>query len=134
MRIVSLRDPRLFTAAACALLLLSACHSGGDAYEPGGADEWVADYEPDEYESESREDVVEDGTHTATVDYYNPETGYSATYDLDVEVEDGEVVEIQFPNGGYLDEYRLSNTELDEDGSADVEDDEGRSFHIEIDP
>ena len=115
---------------------MPACTSGANEYDPNYYDApEVVEYEDGGYDShDDSEEVLEDGTHTASVDYYNPATGYSATYDLDVEVEDGEVVEIQFPNEGYLGEYRLSNTELDEDGTADVEDDEGRSFHVEIDP
>jgi hypothetical protein len=38
----------------------------------------------------------------ADVEYYNPSTGYSASYTLDVEVEDGVVERIDFPNGGYI--------------------------------
>ena len=46
---------------------------------------------------------IEDGTYSADVDYYNPDTGYSATYTLDVEVQDGCVTTIYFPDDGYLD-------------------------------
>lgn len=42
-------------------------------------------------------DNLDDGMYSATVSYYNPETGYSNSYDLDVEVESNEVVEIEFP-------------------------------------
>lgn len=47
-------------------------------------------------------DNLDDGTYSATVSYYNQETGFSNSYDLDVEVENNEVVQIDFPNGGYL--------------------------------
>lgn len=79
------------------------------------------------------EEQIEDGTYTATVDYYNPNTGYSNTYTLDVEVENGEVVQIDFPNDGYLDECHIYPSEVDEDGSCHIEDEEGRSFDIQLD-
>jgi hypothetical protein len=59
------------------------------------------------YSHEEDEDNVnasgckfEDGTYSATVDYNNSETGYSKTYMLDVEVQDCQIVQINFPNGG----------------------------------
>lgn len=71
---------------------------------------------------------------SATVDYYNPETGYSATYDLDVEVEDGELSTIYFPNGGFLDSSHIYPEALDSDGRVSVVDDEGREFEVEVNP
>jgi hypothetical protein len=73
-----------------------------------------------------------DGGYSAEVEYFNPETGYAATYTLDVEVEDGEVTTIYFPNGGWLDGSHIMPTELDEDGSAEVTDDQGREFQVHI--
>lgn len=104
-----------------------------------------ADDEREDDESESEDENLsetknyEDGTYDASVDYYNPKTGYSATYDLEVDVEDGEVVRINFPKGGWLDddvhpsESQLSPAELDEDGEAIMEDENGRTFEIKID-
>lgn len=76
---------------------------------------------------------VEDGTQTARVDYYNPETGYDASYTLNVEVENCQVVQIDFNNGGYLDEDHIEPADIDEDGDASIEDDRGRSFEVHID-
>lgn len=124
-------------------LLCAACGAGGssaavgDAYEPPHASDYgdrnvgVSSYGSGSYHDEE-EAEIEDGSHTATVEYYNPRTGHSATYDLDVEVEDGEVIQIDFPNGGWEDDF--SPGEIDEDGSAFVEDAEGRQFDISIDP
>jgi len=75
----------------------------------------------------------DDGTYTATVDYYNPETNYSATYTLDVEVQDCQVVQINFPNDGYLDEDHISYADIDENGNAKVEGEEGKTYEIYID-
>jgi len=46
-----------------------------------------------------------DGTYCAEVEYYNSSTGTRRrrSYDLDVEVENGDLVQIDWPNGGWLD-------------------------------
>lgn len=75
---------------------------------------------------------IEDGTYSADVDYYNQETGYSATYTLDVEVQDGCITTIYFPNDGYLDDSHIDATELDDEGNCVICDDEGREFSIHI--
>jgi len=75
----------------------------------------------------------DDGTHSATVDYYNSETGHSATYTLDVEVQDCQVVQINFPSGGYLDEDHITAAELDADGHATVEGEDGKTYEVQID-
>ncbi|HWB27684.1 MAG TPA: hypothetical protein VG738_19545 [Chitinophagaceae bacterium] len=74
-----------------------------------------------------------DDTYSATVGYYNPHTGFDNTYTLDVEVEDCQVVQIDFPNGGYLDGDHIDPTDIDDNGDADVSDDKGREFHVHID-
>lgn len=74
----------------------------------------------------------EDGIHRATVDYYNPDTDFSNTYMLDVEVEDCQVVKIEFPKGGWLDSDHIEPTEIENDGSCSIEDDEGRTYSIQI--
>jgi hypothetical protein len=75
----------------------------------------------------------EDGTYSATVDYNNPETGYSSTYTLDVEVQDCQVVQINFPNDGYLDDDHISYADIDEDGNASVDGEDGKTYEIQID-
>jgi hypothetical protein len=76
--------------------------------------------------------TTSDETKSATVEYYNPQTGYSATYTLDVDVEDGQVTKIHFPNGGYLDEDHIAPADI-EDGKAHVEGEEGKTYDVEID-
>lgn len=44
-----------------------------------------------------------DGTYCAEVEYYNSSTGTRRSYDLDVEVENGDLIQIDWPNGGWLD-------------------------------
>lgn len=76
---------------------------------------------------------IENGTYEATVDYNNPETDYSNTYTLNVEVKDCQVVKIDFANGGYLDEDHISPADLDEDGNASVEGEDGKTYEVHID-
>jgi uncharacterized membrane protein len=89
--------------------------------------------EDDSEYSSSSDCKFENGTYSATVDYYNPETGYSQTYTLDVEVEDCEVVQIDFPNGGWLDSDHITPAELDEDGNCTVDGEDGKTYEIQID-
>ena len=74
-----------------------------------------------------------DGSHSATVEYNNPRTGHIATYTLNVEVQNCEVIEIDFPKGGWLDDSHIDATEVSSDGDASIEDDKGRTFNVHID-
>ena len=87
----------------------------------------------DNDDTSSSDCKYEDGTHSATVDYYNPQTGYTSTYTLDVEVSDCEVVQIEFPNGGWLDSDHITPEELDEDGSCTIDGENGKTYEIQID-
>ena len=75
---------------------------------------------------------IEDGEHEAEVQYYNPHTGTSSTYTLTVDVENGEVVKIYWPNGGWLDESHFTGADLDEDGNASFTSDKGYEYNITI--
>lgn len=74
-----------------------------------------------------------DDTYSATVDYNNSETNYSNTYTLEVEVKDCQVVKIYFPKGGWLDEDHISAADINEDGNARVEGEDGKTYEIHID-
>lgn len=74
----------------------------------------------------------QDGSHLAQVNYYNPETGYSATYTLYVEVEDNYVVQINFPNDGWLDDDHITPEMLDEAGTCTIYGEEGKSYEIRL--
>ncbi|MEO6838610.1 MAG: hypothetical protein ABI261_08270 [Ginsengibacter sp.] len=73
-----------------------------------------------------------DGTYSAEVDYDNPETGFTNTYELDVQVEDCNVIEIDFPKGGWLDSDHIDPTAIDNDGNASIDDDRGRTFDVHL--
>ena len=97
-------------------------------------DSEYSDGTDDELTDESSEgSEVEDGTHSATAYYNNPQTGYSATYTLDVEVEDGQVVQIDFPNGGYIDSDHITPEALNSDGECTIYGDDGKTYVIHID-
>lgn len=84
---------------------------------------------PDDEDDENGSDSdIDDGPYSATVSYYNPETGFSNSYDLDVEVESNEVVQIDFPNGGYL----SSSETVNSDGTCIVTDDRGCTYDVQI--
>ena len=83
------------------------------------------------YSSERYYEEYDDGTYCAEIDYYNPNTGTQSTYTLPIEVEDEELVKINFSNGGWLDESHFIAPDIS-DGTASFEDDEGREFEVEI--
>lgn len=66
---------------------------------------------------------AEDGTYDATV------TTSSGTYTVPVEVEDGEVTHVHWPNGG---DMSLSGADISGD-EADGVNSRGDSIHVELD-
>lgn len=73
-----------------------------------------------------------DGNYSADVDYYNPETGHSASYSLIVEVQDCQVVQINFPNGGWIDSDHITPEDLDDSGRATIDGEDGKTFDVQI--
>lgn len=74
-----------------------------------------------------------DDTYSAEVEYYNPNTGRTSYYTLDVEVIDNIVTVIHFSNGGWLDEtHIISGGELDENGTTTIESDKGYYYTVTI--
>lgn len=65
---------------------------------------------PDVYDPVELEDIVEqkefqNGTYCATVDYYFPVTGFSATYTLNVDIYSNLLTTIHLPRGGGLNDF-----------------------------
>ena len=115
-------------------LMLQACGSGQEQESSPEATSTEIEVSTETYaEEEEASDAFEDGTHAATVYYNNSETGYSATYTLDVEVSDNEVTTIYFENGGYLDSDHIQSAELDESGNATIYGEEGKTYEVQID-
>ena len=52
---------------------------------------------------------------------------------LDVEVEDFQIVQINFPNDGYLDEDHISYCDIESDATAFVYGENGKTYEIELD-
>jgi hypothetical protein len=77
-------------------------------------------------------DGFEDGTYCADVTYYNPNTGTSNDYTLDVEVSGNEVVQLNFGNGGWLDSSHMSPETLDENGECTITSDKNYEYSIKI--
>lgn len=96
----------------------------------------TSEYENSQEETNNKPKAAckfEDGDYSAIVDYNNSETDYSATYTLNVEVKDCKVVQINFPNDGYLDGDHISYADIDEDGNANVDGENGKTYKIKID-
>ncbi len=71
-----------------------------------------------------------DGEYCASVHYYNPDSGNESNYHLKVEIEEGKVIKINFPRGGWLDEDHFEPEPLDEHGEAIVTDDRDYEYTI----
>jgi hypothetical protein len=92
--------------------------------------------ETDEYYAEDENTLLEDdgyqdGTYCAEVEYYNPSTGTRNTYDLDVEVEDGELTVIHWPNGGWLDETHFYPKDIT-GGECEFTSDRGYRYKVTL--
>ena len=77
-------------------------------------------------------DGFEDGTYCAEVDYYNPNTGTSSDYTLEIEVESNEVVQINFGNGGWLDSDHMTPETLDGNGECTITSEKNYEYSIKI--
>lgn len=84
------------------------------------------------YEGEDAHITFDDGEYCALVEYFNPNTGTSSEYQLSVEVKNGELVLIKWPNGGWLDESHFTPEEIDEDGRTEFTSDKGYQYTISI--
>ena len=135
---------RIFTLCTISLihlLILNSCSQNNSKknnnnriknYRVSSSENYNENCFEEEYDEDKLEKKYEDGIHTANVEYYNPETGYRQSYTLDVEVEDGEVKQIDFPNGGWLDSDHISPEEIDENGNCNIEGENGKTYEIEI--
>jgi hypothetical protein len=97
-----------------------------------------AKYKPNTPPAVAKEEAGEticdfkDGTHSASVDYYNPKTKHTAKYELNVHVKDCKIIQIDFPNGGRLDEDHISETPINRNKEAELQDDKGRQWKIHL--
>ncbi|MGJ7030037.1 hypothetical protein [Niabella hirudinis] len=83
----------------------------------------------DEFNAE--EDIYPDGKYEAYIYYYNPSTGTQSTYTLDVKVRNDKVIEIEFNNGGWLDDTHFDPPRL-RNGKAEIITDEDYEYAVEL--
>lgn len=67
------------------------------------------------------------------VDYYNPRTGTESSYRLDAMVSSGRLIELNFPNGGHLDQDDFGNVTF-QNGKAIAVIKGGKSYSIQLLP
>lgn len=72
-----------------------------------------------------------DGTYCAEVEYYNPNTGTRRSYDLDVEVQNGDLAQIDWPNGGWLDSTHFSPESISS-GEVSFRSDKGYRYTVTL--
>ncbi len=82
-------------------------------------------------DTDYEEDKNYNGTYCAEVEYYNPNTGTRSTYELDVEVEDDYLVQINWPNGGWLDETHFSSEDISS-GECSFTSDKGYQYTVTL--
>jgi hypothetical protein len=78
------------------------------------------------------EEGFADGTYCADVTYDNPNTGTSSDYTLEVEVEGNKVTQINWGNGGWMDEDHFNAEDIDEDGNCSFTSDKGYDYTVHI--
>ena len=49
-----------------------------------------------------------------------------------MQVENCQVIEIDFPKGGYLDDSHIDPADIDEEGNASITHDRGRTFEVHL--
>jgi hypothetical protein len=87
----------------------------------------------DDYPVEGQsKDGFEDGTYCADITYYNPNTGNSNDYILEVEVSNNQIYQINFNNGGWLDSEHMSPESIDENGECTIITDRNYEYSIRI--
>lgn len=72
-----------------------------------------------------------DGEYCAEVGYYNPDTGTESSYTLTVQVQDNQVIAINFPNGGSIDD-EITDGSLNSSGEASFTAQNGTEYTVEI--
>jgi predicted RNA-binding Zn-ribbon protein involved in translation (DUF1610 family) len=122
------------------VLNLIACRREIDYSDIQEEDIKSSEFDPYAMDITSNEDVeifhnatgdYPDGTYCAEVEYYNPSTGTKSTYELDVDVENGELATIHWPNGGWLDETHFSPEDIS-GGEVEFSSDRGYRYTVTL--
>lgn len=104
-------------------------YSNDEDVEEENNEQEIEEVPNDEFNAE--EDIYPDGKYVADVEYYNSKTGTESFYSLDVKVRNGKVVEIQFDNGGWLDDSHFYPERLRR-GKARFTDDTDRDWEVKL--
>ena len=116
------------------LVLLSCKQENSSSSYNSNPESLTSNYQTiDEMDEESSIDFDDEynGTYCAEVEYYNPNTGTRSTYELDVEVEDGYLVQIDWPNGGWLDETHFISEDISS-GECSFTSDRGYKYTVTL--
>ena len=81
-------------------------------------------------EEEEEEESNWDGSFCANVQYYNPNTGTKSNYTLTIEVSNNELIQLNWPNGGYLDDFY--GVIFNQVGFAEFTSDKGYEYEVQI--
>jgi ribosomal protein L37E len=111
----------------CLLLSILSCNNSSGSRKSSETEESVS--EDEDYLSD--EDGYKDGTYCAEVEYYNPSTGTRSTYDLDVEVDGGELTIIHWPNSGWLDDSHFYPEDIT-NGECEFTSDRGYQYVVTL--
>ena len=84
------------------------------------------------YRSCIKENKYEDGVYCAVINYYNPNTEKKSNYKLSVIVEDNKLIQINFKNGGWLDDSHFAPKELGRGGSVKIIDDRDYEYLVNV--
>ena len=114
-------------------IILISCKENSKSYNDNSTESSVENIltNEDETNYDENSDEYSDGTYCAEVEYYNPNTGTRSTYELDVEVEDGYLVQIDWPNGGWLDETHFSSEDISS-GECSFTSDRGYEYTVTL--
>jgi hypothetical protein len=85
-----------------------------------------------ESDSEIEPKEYPNGIYCANVNYSNPNTGTNSNYKLTVTVNDKEVIQVDFPGGGRLDNSNFRNAFLNNEGYTHFVDNRGYNYSVQI--
>lgn len=71
-----------------------------------------------------------DGTYCGKIKYFNPSTGTTSYYELTVDITEGYLTKIHFPNGGWLDNTHFTAPAVSSSGYASFTSDKGYQYEV----
>lgn len=75
--------------------------------------------------------TIDDGTYCSYVKRYNPSTDKASSYNLTVNIKNGKLVQLNFPNGGHIDSGEFNPPSV-RYNTASFTDHNGVDFQLEI--